>query len=176
MWRNMVVLDILLHPHPLLRQKAEAVSVVADDIKKTLHDMLSTMYHAPGIGLAAPQIGVSKRLVVIDLNGEADGARNPIFMINPEIISQSGNKTTLEEGCLSLPHMRVDVVRPDAVTVRFLDLNGVEQIMETTGLLAKCVQHEMDHLDGKLIFDYLSPLKRDIALRRYQKNLKFSAE
>lgn len=172
----MSILSVLVHPHAVLRQKAEPVDAVTNDIKKLMQDMLDTMYDAPGIGLAAPQIGVSKRLVVIDIGGEGEGERNPIFMINPEITHYSDGKTTLEEGCLSLPSMRVDVDRPDRVTARFMDLNGTQQILEADGLLAKCIQHEIDHLDGKLIFDYLSPLKRNMVLRRYQKNLKFSGE
>jgi peptide deformylase len=173
----MTILPILIHPHPVLRQKAEKVGDITPEILKLLDDMLETMYAAPGIGLAAPQIGVSKRIVVMDVAGEDVGKkRNPMKLINPEIIAVSEMKTTLDEGCLSLPEMRVEVSRPEIVTVRYKDEKGTEHTIEATDLLAKCFQHEIDHLDGKLIFDYLSPLKRDMALRKYNKNLKLAGE
>jgi peptide deformylase len=173
----MTILPILIHPHPVLRQKAEKVGDITPEILKLLDDMLETMYAAPGIGLAAPQIGVSKRIVVMDVAGEDVGKkRNPMKLINPEIIAVSETKTILDEGCLSLPEMRVEVSRPEIVTVRYKDEKGTEYTIEATDLLAKCFQHEIDHLDGKLIFDYLSPLKRDMALRKYNKNLKLAGE
>ena len=173
----MTILPILIHPDPVLRVKAEKVEAITPEILKLLDDMLETMYAAPGIGLAAPQIGVSKRIVVIDVTAEDAGfKRNPMKLINPEIITRSETKTVLNEGCLSLPEMRVDVERPDKVTVRYMDEKGAPHEVEADDLLAKCFQHEIDHLDGRLIFDYLSPLKRNIVLRRYQKTLKLAGE
>jgi len=173
----MAILPILIHPHPALRALTEKVTVVTPEILKMLDDMLETMYAAPGIGLAAPQVGISKKLVVIDVTGEDAGlTRHPLKLINPEIVARSETKTLLNEGCLSLPEMRVDVERPDKVTVRYMDIEGKTQEIEAEDLLAKCFQHEIDHLDGKLIFDYLSPLKRNMVLRRYQKTLKLAGE
>lgn len=169
----MTVLQIHVHPDPVLRKIAEPVATVTPDIIQLLDDMLETMYAAPGIGLAAPQIGVSKRLVVIDVEGGREGEpANPLRLINPEIIAVSDSKTVLDEGCLSLPDMRVEVMRPEAVAVRYMDVEGNIQTMEADELLAKALQHEIDHLDGKLIFDYLSSLKRDMVLRKYNKTLK----
>jgi peptide deformylase len=173
----MTILPILIHPDPVLRRKADTVSQITPDILKLLDDMLDTMYAAPGIGLAAPQIGVSKRLVVLDVDGGRDGkANNPIKMINPEVIAFGDEKTVLEEGCLSLPEMMIDVARPDIATVRYMDIDGQTQEITGQGLLSKALQHEIDHLDGKLIFDYLSPLRRNIVLRRYNKMLKNAEE
>lgn len=168
----MSVLEIVLHPDPVLRAKAEAITEVTPEILTLLDDMLDTMYHAEGIGLAAPQIGISKRIVVIDVEKEEGQPGNPLKLINPEIISSADTRTILDEGCLSLPEMRVEVERPDKVRFRYMDINGKTQEMDADDLLAKCIQHEIDHLDGKLIFDYLSSLKRDMALRRYQKMLR----
>ncbi len=173
----MAILPILIHPHPVLRVPAEKVDAITPEILKLLDDMLETMYAAPGIGLAAPQIGVSKRVVVIDVTGEdVSLKRNPLKLINPEIVARSETKTVLNEGCLSLPEMRVDVERPETVTVRYMDEKGATHEIEADDILAKCFQHEIDHLDGKLIFDYLSPLKRNMVLRRYQKTLKLAGE
>lgn len=172
----MAVLPIIIHPADVLRKKADPVTDITPEILKLLDDMLHTMYDAPGIGLAAPQVGISKRIVVIDVEGKEEGqVGNPLKLINPEIIVVSETKTVLDEGCLSLPDMRVDVERPDAVRFRYMDITGKTQEMDATDLLAKCIQHEIDHLDGKLIFDYLSSLKRDIVLRRYQKALRLKA-
>lgn len=170
----MAVLPVILHPDPVLRKKTEAVASVTDDIRNLLDDMLDTMYAHDGIGLAAPQVNQSLRVIVMDVEerDEKTGRGNPLCMVNPEIIARGEEKVIMEEGCLSLPSMRVEVLRPEQVTVRYLDRDGQECEMQADGLLAKCIQHEIDHLNGVLIFDYLSSLKRDMALRRYQKYLR----
>jgi peptide deformylase len=173
----MTILPILIHPDPVLRKKAEPVAEITPEILRLMDDMLETMYDAPGIGLAAPQIGVSKRVVVIDIDAGREGmAPNPLKLINPEVIASGDTKTIMEEGCLSIPGTLVEVNRPDTVTVRYMDMDGQTQEIHATDLLAKCVQHEIDHLNGKLIFDYLSPLRRNIVLRRYAKMLKNAEE
>lgn len=169
----MPVLPVILHPDPVLRQKAEPITDITPEILTLLDDMLDTMYAEDGIGLAAPQINVSKRIIVIDVEPREEGERGkPIKIINPEIIASSDVKTVLDEGCLSLPGMRCDVERPESITVRYMDETGETQEIQADGLLAKCFQHEIDHLDGVLIFDYLSKLKRDMVLKKYQKLLK----
>lgn len=169
----MALLKILYHPHTVLRQKAEPVTEITDDVRTLLDDMADTMYDAPGIGLAAPQIGVSKRLVVIDVEGGREGQpKQPIKMINPEIIDVSEQMSIYDEGCLSLPGVNGEVERPESITFKYTDINGQEQIVSADGLLATCVQHEIDHLDGKLFIDYLSPLKRNMVVRKLKKILK----
>lgn len=169
----MTILSVLFHPHPVLRQKAETVEAITPEILQLLEDMLETMYDAPGIGLAAPQVGIAKRIAVMDVESERDGERgNPICLINPEIVEKSESATELEEGCLSLPTMLVKVTRPEQVTVRYMNEKGETCTIEADGLLAKCLQHEIDHLNGVLIFDYLSPLKRNMVMKKYQKALK----
>lgn len=172
----MAILPIVCHPDPVLRKIAASVTDITDDIVKLTDDMLQTMLAAPGIGLAAPQVGVLKRIVVMDIGGRDGLASNPLRLINPEVIAFGDEETELEEGCLSLPDLHCQVWRPNEVTVRYVDLQGKEQIIQADGLMAKCLQHEIDHLNGKLIFDYLSPLKRSIALRRYLKAQKSQAE
>lgn len=170
----MAILPVILHPNDVLRRKCETVTTITPDILTLLDDMLDTMYAEEGIGLAAPQVDVSKRLVVLDVEQE-DGERgNPLKLINPEIIAKSEAETILDEGCLSLPKMRVEVSRPEEVTVRYMDIAGKTQEIAASGLLAKALQHEIDHLNGVLIFDYLSPLKRNMALRKYNKTLRLS--
>jgi peptide deformylase len=169
----MSVLPVILHPNAVLRKKAEPVTKITPEILQLLDDMLDTMYAEEGIGLAAPQVNVSKRLIVIDVEQPEKAERgNPLKMINPEIIAKSDALTILDEGCLSLPEMRVEVIRPEIVTVRYLDETGATKEIEVDDLLSKALQHEIDHLDGILIFDYLSKLKRDIVLRRYQKMMR----
>jgi len=162
-------------PDPVLRQKAEKVEVVDDAIRKTLNDMLETMYAGNGVGLAANQVGLLKRLVVIDCAKE-DEEPNPIKMVNPKIIAHSENKILHNEGCLSLPREYADVERWETVTVQYLDENGKEQKRETDGLLAIAMQHEIDHLDGILFIDYLSKLKRDRLLTHLEKRRKRESE
>lgn len=162
-------------PEPVLRQKAEKVDAVDTAIRQTLSDMLETMYTGNGVGLAANQVGLLKRLVVIDCASD-DEEPAPIKMVNPEIIAHSENKILHNEGCLSLPREYADVERWETVTVRYWDENGVEQTREADGLLAIAMQHEIDHLDGILFIDYLSKLKRDKLLKHLEKRRKRESE
>jgi peptide deformylase len=152
----MAILEILEFPDPRLRTKAQPVAVVDDAMRKLIADMLETMYAAPGIGLAASQVNVHKRLLVIDISEERN---QPLAFINPEILKRDGDEES-EEGCLSVPGIFEKVKRAERITVRALDRNGVSFEMQADGLLAVCIQHEMDHLEGKLFVDYLSELKR----------------
>lgn len=160
---------ILLHPDPRLKKVCEPVADISDDLRQLADDMLETMYDAPGIGLAAPQIGVLDRLIVLDCVKDKDAAPCPLVMFNPQVIAASDILNTYEEGCLSIPEHYADVKRPEAVTVRWLDRDGVEKQQDFDGLWATCVQHEIDHLDGKLFIDYLSPLKRQLITRKMVK-------
>lgn len=153
----MALLNILTYPDPRLREKARPVEAVDAALGQLADDMLQTMYAAKGIGLAATQVGVAKRIVVIDLSAEHD---QPQVLVNPRIIASDGVQVC-EEGCLSVPDVFEDVERAERVTLTYLDLNGQKQHVEADGLLAVCVQHEIDHLDGKLFVDYLSRLKQD---------------
>ncbi len=162
-------------PEPVLRQKAEKVDVVDGAVRQTLADMLETMYAGNGVGLAANQVGLLKRLVVIDCASD-DEEPAPIKMVNPEIVSHSDHKILHNEGCLSLPREYADVERWETVTVRYLDENGVQQTRATDGLLAIAMQHEIDHLDGILFIDYLSKLKRDRLITHLEKRRKRESE
>jgi peptide deformylase len=164
-------LDIITLPDLRLKQSSEVVGSVDGSIRKLLDDMLETMYAAPGIGLAAVQIGVMKRVVTIDVSKEED-KREPLFLVNPEIVWSSEERSTYEEGCLSIPDYYEEVERPAKVRVRYLDRQGEAREMEADGLLATCVQHEIDHLDGVLFIDYLSKLKRDRVVKKFQKQAK----
>ncbi len=164
----MAILPILVAPDPRLKAKAQKVEAVDDDIRTLIDDMLETMYDAPGIGLAAPQVGVLKRVIVLDVAGK-DEPPAPMALVNPEVIWESDELSTYEEGCLSLPTHYAEVERPAVVKVRFLDRDGAKQEVEADGLFATCVQHEIDHLDGVLFVDYLSSLKRNIILRKLKK-------
>ena len=159
---------ILNLPDPRLRAVADPVVQIDAEIRQLVRDMLETMYDAPGIGLAAPQVGELKRIVVMDLARE-DEPKAPLVMINPEILKFSEETVTTEEGCLSIPELYYDVERPAEVTVRFTDLEGNTVEREATERFAICVQHELDHLDGVLYIDYLSRLKRDRVLKKFQK-------
>ena len=161
--------NILIHPDPRLKKVCAPVADITDDLRKLADDMLETMYDAPGIGLAAPQIGVLDRLIVIDCVKEEGETPRPLVMFNPEIVASSDEQNTYEEGCLSIPEQFADVTRPKLVQVRWIDMNGNEQEQEMDGLWATCVQHEIDHLDGKLFIDYLKPLKRQLITRKMQK-------
>ena len=163
----MALLRILEAPDPRLKQRAAPVAVVDDSVRALMDDMLETMYRAPGIGLAAPQVGVLQRIVVLDL-GPAE-ARAPRFLVNPEILWRSEETVVGEEGCLSLPEQFAEIERAKAVRVRHLDRNGEVQEIEAEDLLARCLQHELDHLDGILFVDHLSALKRSMILRKLQK-------
>ena len=164
----MARLPILVAPDPRLKAKAESVAAVDGEIRQLMDDMLETMYDANGIGLAATQVGVKKRVLVMDVRGE-DEDPNPIRMANPEIVWASDVENLHEEGCLSLPEQYAEVMRPDAVRVRYLDHENEIRELEADGLLATCVQHEMDHLDGTLFVDHLSGLKRNMIIRKLQK-------
>jgi peptide deformylase len=164
----MALLEIFEPPAPVLRKIAEPVDKVDDAIRALLSDMLETMYEAPGIGLAAPQVGVSKRMLVMDISGPNE-RNNPLKIINPEIIWQSDDLNICEEGCLSVPGSYAEVKRPKQVKVKYLDENGTEQLMEADDLLATCIQHEIDHLNGILFIDHLSTLKKNMILRKLKK-------
>ncbi|MDP5334308.1 MAG: peptide deformylase [Paracoccaceae bacterium] len=160
---------ILIHPDPRLKKVSAPVPDLSDDLRRLADDMLETMYDAPGIGLAAPQVGVNTRLIVMDcVKGEGEAPR-PLIMFNPEIIAASDERSVYEEGCLSIPEQYGEVERPAEVTVRWIDRDGREQQEDFAGLWATCVQHEVDHLDGKLFIDYLKPLRRQLITRRMQK-------
>ena len=167
----MALLPILTAPDPRLKKKSVAVASVDDATRQLMDDMLETMYDAPGIGLAAPQVGVLKRVIVLDIDRE-DTKTGPLFMANPEIVEASDEDATYEEGCLSVPEHYSDVVRPARVTVRYLDRDGQKQELACEGLLATCVQHEIDHLDGILFIDHISALKRNMILRKLLKARK----
>jgi len=164
-------LPILIVPDPVLRKTARAVTAAdAAAVRELVPAMFATMYKAPGIGLAAPQVGKLLRVVVIDL--APDKVPAPMTLINPEIIAKSDEKATREEGCLSLPDQYAEVTRPAWVKVRYQDENGARREIEAEGLLSACIQHEIDHLNGVLFVDYLSPLKRNILLRKLAKEQK----
>ncbi|NUB15604.1 peptide deformylase [Azospirillum brasilense] len=164
----MAVLDILVAPHPVLKQKAKPVDKVDARIAKLMDDMVETMYAAKGIGLAAPQIGVLERVIVVDVHAK-DEKPNPIRPANPEIVWKSDETSVCEEGCLSVPDQYAEVTRPSSVRVRYLDETNETREIEADGMLATCIQHEIDHLNGVLFVDYLSMLKRNMILRKVQK-------
>ena len=164
-----MIMPILIHPDPRLKKVAAPIDDVSDDLRALANDMLSTMYEAPGIGLAAPQVGVNTRLIVLDCVKEEGAPPRPLAMFNPEIVSSSDEKNTYEDGCLSIPDYYADVTRPEAVTVRWIDPDGAAQEETFDGLWATCVQHEIDHLEGKLFIDYLSGLKRQLVTRKMVK-------
>jgi peptide deformylase len=172
----MALLPIIEVPDPLLRAKSMPIERIDDDVRKLVSDMFDTMYAAPGIGLAAVQVAVPRRLMVIDLQEpEAEGGepvRTPRAYINPEIIWSSDERGSYNEGCLSIPEQYAEIERPSRVRARWLDEHGLQHEAEVDGLLSTCVQHEVDHLDGVLFIDYLSRLKRDIMLRKLGKYRK----
>ncbi|GMG80977.1 peptide deformylase [Paralimibaculum aggregatum] len=161
---------ILIHPDPRLKKVCDPVAEVDGRIDALIADMLATMYDAPGIGLAAPQIGVNARLFVMDCANADDGeAPDPVAMINPEIVATSEETHTHSEGCLSIPEIYEDVTRPAAVQLRYVGRDGEEASCELTGLRAVCAQHELDHLNGKLFIDYLGPMKRQLITQKMKK-------
>ena len=162
---------ILTEPDPILRKKCEPLEKVDTETKKLMDDMLETMYAAPGIGLAAIQVGILKRLVVIDIS-KGEEEKKPIFLINPQIIHQSKKTSIYEEGCLSLPGQFAEIERPAECTLKYIDYNGKEKELKADGLLATCVQHEVDHLNGILFIDYLSKLKKDMIIKKLVKQQK----
>jgi peptide deformylase len=172
----MSLMPILTLPDNRLRLASAPVSAVDGDVRTLLDDMLETMYDAPGIGLAAIQVGVAKRVVVVDVakreGEEKEEVKNPIFLINPEIVKASDERSVYEEGCLSIPDYYAEVERPARVRMRYLDRSGAMQEMDADGLLATCIQHEIDHLDGVLFIDHLSRLKRDRVIKRFVKDAR----
>ena len=164
----MSIKKILVEPNKLLRQVSQPVDKVNKEIQKLMDDMLETMYSANGIGLAAIQIGVPKNLVVIDLLTK-EKKKDPMFFVNPKILKKSSKMSKYEEGCLSIPNLFAEVKRPSECEIEYLDYEGNEKSLKATGLLATCIQHEIDHLKGILFIDYLSKLKRDIILKKLSK-------
>jgi len=171
----MAVRNIITLPDPLLRKKSAAVERIDAELKALADDMLETMYAAPGVGLAAVQVGVPRRLIVLDATSKEEEHR-PLVLINPEIVELGAEMRVYEEGCLSIPDVRLEIERPATVKVRYLDREGRPQELAADGLLATAIQHEIDHLNGKLIIDFLSRLKRDIIVRRFKKQAKADAE
>jgi peptide deformylase len=167
----MTIRTILTEPDPFLRQKSTKVDEVNNEIRALMDDMLETMYNAPGIGLAAIQVGIPKRIIVIDLTRD-DEKKNPLHFVNPEIISNSDLLGTYEEGCLSVPGQFAEINRPNKCKIKYLDYNGNEQVLEAQGLLATCIQHEIDHLEGILFIDYLSKLKKNMIVKKLSKQKK----
>ena len=161
--------SILLHPDPRLKRRCTPVDDLSDARRALARDMLETMYDAPGIGLAAPQVGVLERLIVMDCVKDEAEAPRPVVMFNPEVVATSDVLNTHEEGCLSIPEQFAEVTRPATAEVRWLDTDGKARQETFEGLWATCVQHEIDHLNGKLFIDYLGPMKRQLITRRMQK-------
>jgi peptide deformylase len=172
----MAVRPLIILPDPMLKRVSTPVGAVTDEIRDLMDDMLETMYAAPGIGLAAIQIGVPRRVVVMDLVKDEDKPRDPQFFVNPEIISASEETAEYEEGCLSIPEVFENVTRPKAVRIRYLDRNGTGQERDCEGLMATCIQHEIDHLNGILFIDHISRLKRERVVKKFAKAAKLSRE
>ena len=166
---NGMIRPILIHPDPRLKKVVDPVADVTDELRKIADDMLETMYDAPGIGLAGPQIGLMSRLIVLDCVKDESATPRPLVMFNPRVIAASDEKSVYEEGCLSIPEQYAEVERPAEVTVEWMDRDGNPQSETFDKLWATCVQHEIDHLDGKLFIDYLSPMKRQMMTRKSQK-------
>ena len=164
-----MIRSIVLHPDARLKKKSLEVENITDAFIKLAEDMMETMYDAPGIGLAAPQIGVLERLIVMDCAKKEDEEPDPIIMVNPTIIASSEENSVYEEGCLSIPEHFAEITRPEFVQVEWIDLGGKQHSEEFNGLKSTCVQHEIDHLNGKLFIDYLGPMKRQLITRKMQK-------
>ena len=165
----MTVKKILIEPNKLLRQISKSVEKVGDEERMLMDDMLDTMYDAPGIGLAAIQIGVPKRIIVMDI-GRGENKKEPRYFVNPVIKNKNEEKAKYEEGCLSVPDQFAEIERPNTCEVEYLDYNGKKQKLKADGLLATCIQHEMDHLEGILFIDYLSKLKKSMIIKKLSKN------
>jgi peptide deformylase len=168
----MAIREILVVPDPVLKQKSATVDAVDDELRALMDDMLETMYDAPGIGLAAVQIGVPKRVIVMDLARGEEDPKQPRYFVNPEIVWASEETLPYEEGCLSVPEIFDEVERPARVRLRYLDYDGKPVEEEAEGLFAVCIQHEMDHLEGVLFIDHLSRLKREQAVKKVRKQVK----
>ena len=164
-----MIRSIVLHPDARLKKKSVEVENITDALIKLAEDMMETMYDAPGIGLAAPQIGVLERLIVMDCAKKEDEEPDPFIMVNPTIIASSEENSVYEEGCLSIPEHFAEITRPEFVQVEWIDLGGKQHSEEFNGLKSTCVQHEIDHLNGKLFIDYLGPMKRQLITRKMQK-------
>jgi len=172
-FRAMAKLPIVILPDPILRKLSTPIEQVDDGVRQLADDMLETMYAAPGVGLAAVQVGVPRRLVVIDVADAEDGEKpNPLVLINPKIVDLGSQTRLHEEGCLSIPDFRVDIERPATLTLEYIDRAGEARVLHADGLLATAIQHEVDHLDGKLIIDFLSSLRRDMVVRRFKKQAR----
>ena len=167
----MAIKTILTEPNKILRQKSLPVEKVDKEIQTLMDDMLETMYAAPGIGLAAVQIGVPKKIIVLDIARDHE-PKKPMYFINPEIVSSSKNKATYEEGCLSVPGQFAEIARSDQCYIKYLDYNGQKKELNAQGLLATCIQHEMDHLKGILFIDYLSKFKKTFIVKKLSKRKK----
>ena len=164
----MALRQILTEPNRILREKSSLVEKVDADLQKLMDDMLETMYAAPGIGLAAIQVGIPKKVIVLDI-AQKDGPKNPMFFVNPEIIEKSNSTTTYEEGCLSVPGKFAEINRPDKCHIKYLDYYGQAKEIKAEGMLATCIQHEIDHLEGILFIDYLSKLKKTMIIKKLSK-------
>jgi len=167
----MALREILIEPNEILRKKSLPVDKVDKDLQVLMDDMLETMYAAPGIGLAAIQVGIPKRIIVLDIEQKA-GNKKPLFLVNPEIIQKSKNLSTYEEGCLSVPGQFAEIDRPDKCHVKYLDYYGEKKEINAEGMLATCIQHEIDHLEGILFIDYLSKLKKTMIIKKLSKEKK----
>ena len=165
----MTLRKIITVPDPILREKSLKVESINSDIKTLMKDMLETMYNAPGIGLAAIQIGIPKRIIVMDISKEIE-KKDPMYFVNPEITWTSNTKATYEEGCLSIPNQFAKIERPEKCIVKYLDKDGEKKEIKAEGLLATCIQHEIDHLNGVLFIDYLSKLKKNIIMKKLSKD------
>lgn len=167
----MTIKPLIILPDPILRQVSSPIETIDSEVKKLADDMLETMYDAPGIGLAAIQIGVARRMLVLDVSKEGED-KKPLVFINPEIVASTDARSVYEEGCLSIPDYYAEVERPAGITVRHLDRDGKEQVTQADGLLATCLQHEIDHLNGALFIDHISKLKREMVIRKFTKAAK----
>ena len=167
----MTIKPLIILPDPILREVSSPLEAINDETRRLADDMLETMYDAPGIGLAAIQIGVPRRMLVLDVSKDGE-EKTPLVFINPEIVASSDARSVYEEGCLSIPDYYAEVERPATISVRYLDRDGKEQTIDADGLLATCLQHEIDHLDGVLFIDHISKLKRDMAIRKFTKAAK----
>jgi peptide deformylase len=165
----MTIKTILTEPNKLLRQTSKRVEKVGEEERKLMNDMLDTMYAAKGIGLAAIQIGIPKRIIIMDISKDANNKR-PMYFINPVIIQKTINKSIYEEGCLSVPDQYAEIERPSKCEIEYLDYEGEKKVLKAEGLLATCIQHEMDHLEGILFIDYLSKLKKSMIVKKLSKN------
>ena len=169
----MAIKKILTEPNKILRQVSKSVEKVTKEEQLLMDDMLETMYHANGIGLAAIQIGIPKRIIVMDIS-KSDEKKNPMYFVNPIINNKNKELSTYEEGCLSVPNQFAEVDRPATCEVEYLDYSGAKKLLKATGLLATCIQHEMDHLEGILFIDYLSKLKKSMIIKKLSKQKKSS--